>query len=124
MRCAPAWCPERHRICRSLTRATPSGDGLRSEAELTRLLAENDDLRSQLEQCDARQRGAPKDTGSADHSPEPPRPVMASDLRPSSPGCWRRTMTCAASWSNAMRASVVPRKTPDLQITHPSHPVR
>ena len=48
------------------------------EAELTRLLTENDDLRSQLEQLDKRQRGAPTDTGSAHHSPEPPGPVMAS----------------------------------------------
>jgi DivIVA domain-containing protein len=48
------------------------------EAELTRLLAENDDLRRQLEQPDKHHRGAPPDTGSADHSPEPPGPVMAS----------------------------------------------
>jgi DivIVA domain-containing protein len=47
------------------------------EAELARLIEENNDLRNQVEQLDQRLRAAPVDTG-PDLSPgEPPGPVMA-----------------------------------------------
>lgn len=47
------------------------------EAELARLIEENNDLRNQVEQLDRQLRAAPVDTG-PDLSPvEPPRPVMA-----------------------------------------------
>jgi DivIVA domain-containing protein len=47
------------------------------EAELARLIEENDDLRNQVEQLDQQQRGAPVDTGSDLFPVEPPSPVMA-----------------------------------------------
>src|SRR5437763_15215480 len=46
------------------------------EAELARLIEENNDLRNQVEQLDQQQRAAPVDTGS-DLFPEPHGPVLA-----------------------------------------------
>jgi DivIVA domain-containing protein len=48
------------------------------EAELARLIEENDDLRSRLEQLDRQQGATRSETGSALGPPERPRPVMAS----------------------------------------------
>src|SRR2546423_13263306 len=47
------------------------------EAELARLIEENNDLRNQVEQLDQQLRAAPVDTGAALRSVESPRPVMA-----------------------------------------------
>jgi DivIVA domain-containing protein len=46
------------------------------QAELTRLIQENSDLRDQVEQLDHQQRAAPLDTGPQLHPLKPPRPVM------------------------------------------------
>ena len=47
------------------------------EAEMARLIEENNDLRNQLEQLDQQQRAAPIDTGPALRPLGPPQPVMA-----------------------------------------------
>ncbi|HEV7828753.1 MAG TPA: DivIVA domain-containing protein, partial [Pseudonocardiaceae bacterium] len=47
------------------------------EAELARLIEENNDLRNQVEQLDQQLRAAPIDTGPPLRPLEPPRPVMA-----------------------------------------------
>ena len=47
------------------------------EAELARLIQENNDLRNQVEQLDQQQRAAPVDTGADLRPLEPPGPVMA-----------------------------------------------
>src|SRR3989440_12411538 len=47
------------------------------EAELARLIEENNDLRNQVAQLDQQLRAAPVDTGAAVRSVESPRPVMA-----------------------------------------------
>jgi DivIVA domain-containing protein len=47
------------------------------EAELTRLIEENNDLRNRVEQIDQQLRAAPVDTGGNLRPLEPPRPVMA-----------------------------------------------
>ena len=47
------------------------------EAELARLVEENDDLRNQVEQLDWQRRGAPVDIGPDLFPVEPPGPVMA-----------------------------------------------
>ncbi|MGH3867886.1 MAG: DivIVA-like cell division protein Wag31 [Pseudonocardiaceae bacterium] len=47
------------------------------EAELARLIEENNDLRNQVEQFDQQLRAAPVDTGRNLRPLEPPRPVMA-----------------------------------------------
>jgi DivIVA domain-containing protein len=47
------------------------------EAELTRLIEENNDLRNRVEQFDQQLRAAPMDTGGNLRPLEPPRPVMA-----------------------------------------------
>jgi DivIVA domain-containing protein len=47
------------------------------EAELARLIEENNDLRNQMEQLDRQQRAEPVDAAGALRPLEPPRPVMA-----------------------------------------------
>src|SRR5213078_2562469 len=47
------------------------------EAELARLIEENDDLRNQVEQLDRQRRAAPVETGLDLFPVEPPSPVMA-----------------------------------------------
>jgi len=47
------------------------------EAELARLIEDNNDLRNQVEQLDQQLRAAPVDTGRNLRPLEPPRPVMA-----------------------------------------------
>jgi len=47
------------------------------EAELARLIEENNDLRNQVEQLDQQQRGAPVETGPDLFPVEPPSPVRA-----------------------------------------------
>jgi DivIVA domain-containing protein len=47
------------------------------EAELARLIEENNDLRNQVEQLDHQQRAAPVDTGAHLRPLEPPQPVTA-----------------------------------------------
>jgi DivIVA domain-containing protein len=47
------------------------------EAELTRLIEENNDLRNRVEQIDQQLRAAPVDTGGNLRPLEPPRPAMA-----------------------------------------------
>jgi len=55
------------------------------EAELARLIEENNDLRNQVEQLDQQLRAAPVDTGRNLRTLEPPRPVMAPIMAPVPP---------------------------------------
>ncbi len=57
------------------------------QAELTRLIEENTDLRDQVAQLDQHRRAAAVDTGPARRPPESPRPVLAPVMREqTSPG--------------------------------------
>jgi DivIVA domain-containing protein len=56
------------------------------EAELGRLIEENNDLRNHVEQPDEQQRPASVDTGGALRPPEPPGPVPPPMMEQTSPG--------------------------------------
>lgn len=53
------------------------------EAELARLIEENNDLRNQVEELDQQLSNMPADTGRSVRPPEPPRPTMAAVPVPS-----------------------------------------
>ncbi|MGH3924335.1 MAG: DivIVA-like cell division protein Wag31 [Pseudonocardiaceae bacterium] len=54
------------------------------EAELSRLIEENNDLRNQVEELDQQLSSAPPDLGRSSRPPEPPRPTMMAAVPPPS----------------------------------------
>ena len=55
------------------------------EAELARLIEENNDLRNQVEELDQQLSSVPIDVGRSSRPPEPPRPTMMAAVPPPAP---------------------------------------